>query len=38
MGIVNKGGAAVYKRQNFKQMEEYVENAQVVTAETTVPR
>jgi hypothetical protein len=38
MGIVNKDGAAFYKRQNFKQMEACVENAQGVTAETTVPR
>ena len=38
MGIVIKGGAAFYKRQNFKHMEEYVENAKGVTAETTVPR
>ena len=32
MGIVNKDGAAIYKYLNFKQIEEYVENAKGVTA------
>ncbi len=32
MGIVNKGGAAIYNYLNFDQIEEYVENAKDVTA------
>jgi aconitate hydratase 2/2-methylisocitrate dehydratase len=32
MGIVNKGGAVIFKTLNFNQIEEYVENAKGVTA------
>jgi len=32
MGIVNNDGAVVYKTLNFKQIEEYLENAKGVTA------
>jgi aconitate hydratase 2/2-methylisocitrate dehydratase len=32
MGIVNKGGAAIYKYLNFNQIAKYVENAKGVTA------
>lgn len=32
LGIVNKGGAVIFKTLNFNQIEEYVENAKGVTA------
>ena len=32
LGIVNKDGAAIYKYQNFNQIEKYVENAKGVMA------
>jgi aconitate hydratase 2/2-methylisocitrate dehydratase len=32
MGIVNKGGAVIFKTLNFNQIEEYVEIAKGVTA------